>query len=289
MELNFKPYVRLAMYHTWLYDYVIDRSIFDNEIIYIDKGTMKIEFDDEVVIVKEGDVVYIRPDEHHRITWYQTNCSQPHVHFDFNKDELSNKIPVSMKRKEDMHDYELAYLRNDFLKDKGIVLPHVIHPSNPTRIRGLILDIINEYTFNNPFKYLHLEGSLKLLISLIISDAYGYQEDDVHGDNISLLVRYMSENLQNNLTLRDFELKTNLTARSLNENFKKVYKTTPKKYYDHLRLQYAKNLIRHSFKSIKEIAELLNFKEPQTFSRWFYKLDGRYPTEYKKVKLTKKK
>ena len=37
MNLEFKPYVRLAMYHTWLYDYVIDRVIFDHEIIYIDK------------------------------------------------------------------------------------------------------------------------------------------------------------------------------------------------------------------------------------------------------------
>ena len=36
----FHPYIRLAMYHTWLYDYVADRSIYDNEIIYIDKGKL---------------------------------------------------------------------------------------------------------------------------------------------------------------------------------------------------------------------------------------------------------
>ena len=94
----------------------------------------------------------------------------------------------------------------------------------------------------------------------------------------------MSENLQNNLTLRDFELETNLAVWSLNENFKKVYKTTPKKYYDNLRLQYANNLIRHSFKSVKEIAELLNFKEPQTFSRWFYKLDVVIQQNIRKLK-----
>ena len=288
MNLEFKPYVRLAMYHTWLYDYVIDRVIFDHEIIYIDKGTMKIEFDDETVIVKEGDVVYIPPNVHHRITWYKDNCCQPHVHFDFNKDHLSLIIPVSMKRKEDMNDVELTYFREDFLLKNGIKLPHVIHSKCYTKIRGIIFDLIDAFTFNDPMRDLHLEAGLKQLIAYILSDFYGFTEDYVKTDTLSLLVRYMTENLQNNLTLKDFEMKTNLTSWTLNELFKKTYNTTPKKYYDKLRLKYAKNLIRHSFKSIKEISEILHFEEPQTFSRRFYKLDGRYPTEYKKAKVSKK-
>ena len=116
MDLDFKPYIRLAMYHTWLYDYFADRSLYDHEIIFIDKGMMKIEFDDETCIVKKDDAVFIRPNEHHKITWYETNCCQPHVHFDFNKDELSPIIPVSMKRKEHMREVELTYFREDYLK-----------------------------------------------------------------------------------------------------------------------------------------------------------------------------
>lgn len=276
------------MYHTWLCDYYIDRSIFDHEIIYIDKGMMKIEFDDETIIVEEGDLILIPPNTHHRITWHKVNCSQPHIHFDFNYDELSKEIPISFKRREDMNDVELTYFREDFLKANGLNLPKVMHFQDNPKIRNLILDIINEYTFNDPLRELNLEGNLKLLIALIVSNYLGYKEEEENTDVLSLLVRYMSENLQSNLTIRDFELKTNLTAWTLNELFKKVYNTTTKKYYDHLRLSYAKNLIRHSFKSIKEISELLNFKEPQTFSRWFYKLDGRYPTEYKKIKVNKK-
>lgn len=289
MELNFKPYIRLAMYHTWLYDYYADRSIYDHEIIFIDKGMMKIQFDDETYIVKEGDVVYIRPNEHHKITWYQVNCCQPHIHFDFNKDELSTIIPVSMKRKEDMREIELGYFREDFLKQHNINLPRVIHLKNPSRCRDLILRLIDVYTFDSEIKEFYLEGLLKVLIATLIEEYLGYHEEDQKSDTLSLLVRYMAENLQTNLQLRDFELKTNLTSWTLNDLFKKTYKTTPKKYYDRLRLQYAKNLIRYSFKSIKEISEILNFDVPQTFSRWFYKLDGRYPTEYKKAKLHKNK
>lgn len=282
--LDFHPYIRLAMYHTWLSDYYISRSIFDFEIIYIDKGQMKIEFPTETDVVKEGDVVVIPPDVHHRITWYHENCCQPHVHFDFNRDEQSEKIRVSMKEKADMSPEELSQFRPNYFLEHGIHLPYVYHPTRPERIRGLLLDLINAYTFNDPMKELRMEADLKGMIAAIVSDNLGYSDDSEGCDVITLLVHYMSENLQANLTIHDFMLKTNLSAWAINDMFKRAYHTTPKKYYDHLRLTYAKNLLRNSFKSIKEIAEQLGFKEPQTFSRWFHTLDGRYPSEYKMQK-----
>lgn len=284
INLDFKPYIRLAMYHTWLPEYIVDRHIYDFEFIFIDKGKMKIDFDDKSYIVEEGDMVLIPPKVHHHISFYQTPCCQPHIHFDFNEDELSPTIPVSMKNIDEMSSLELTYFRNDFLKQNNLNLPLVVKASNPSLIRQLILHLINEYTFNDPAKKLHMEGTLKILISSFISDAMGYNEDNEMLDNVSLLVRYMTENLRNNLTLRDFELKSNLSSWSLNNLFKESFNTTPKKYYDHLRLRYAKDLIKNSFKSIKEISVLLGFDEPQTFSRWFYKLDGRYPTQYKNEK-----
>lgn len=287
MNLEFKPYIRLAMYHTWLCEYVIDRSIFDYEFIFIDKGTMSIEIEGSQYIAKEGDMILIPPDVHHRITWYKTDCCQPHVHFDFEKDEFSKNIPISFKRKEDMNETEISYFREDFFKKNGLNLPYVVESTNPSLIRSLILHIINEFTFDDPAKLLHMEGVLKMLIAFFISDALGYKEENESFDTISLLVRYMTKNLQNNLSLHDFELQANLSSWQLNNLFKKAFNITPKKYYDNLRIQYAKNLLRNSYKSIKEIANFLGFDEPQTFSRWFYNLDGRYPTQYKNEKLNK--
>lgn len=288
MELDFHPYIRLAMYHTWLPYYYIDRCIFDFELIFIDKGTMCIEINNKRNIVKEGDLILIPPNVHHKISWYKTNCCQPHVHFDFNKDELSSIIPVTLKNKEDMTDKELTYFRKNYLVEHGYNLPLLVHCSNPAFARTLILRIIDAYTFDDPMKNLNMEGALKMLIAMFISDAYGYKQETENFDTVSLLVRYMSENLQNNLSLRDFEMKSNLSSWALNELFNKTYNITPKKYYDKLRLNYAKNLLRNSFYSTKEISELMNFNEPQTFSRWFYKLDGRYPTQYKNEKKKKK-
>ena len=127
-----------------------------------------------------------------------------------------------------------------------------------------------------------MEGLLKYLIGLIVAESVGYYEDNEQKDTLSLLTTYMGENVQNNLSMEDFMMKANLSSWSLNEIFKKAYNTTPKKYYDSLRIRYAKNLITHSFKSVKEISALLSFNDPQTFSRWFKKMTGKYPTQYKK-------
>ena len=106
----FHPYIRLAMYHTWLYDYVADRSIYDNEIIYIDKGKLSLFIDGKTYILKEGDVAIIPPNVYHKITWYEENCCQPHVHFDFDKDEFSSIIPVSMHNTALLFDLPIFFL-----------------------------------------------------------------------------------------------------------------------------------------------------------------------------------
>lgn len=289
MNFNFSPYIRLAMYHTRLSDYYLDRSIFDFELIFIDKGKMKIEIEGKSIIVTEGDFILIPPNVHHKITRYEQNCCQPHVHFDFNKDELSETVPISFKIRENMSDVELTYFRENFLLKNNIHVPYVVHPKNISFVRDTMLDLIDAFTFLDPMKDLRMEGDIKTLISIFISESLEYNQDAENMDTITLLVRYMTENLKENLTLNDFELKANLTSWTLNNLFKKVYNTTPKKYYDSLRLVYVKNLLRNSFKSIKEISEMMNFNEPQTFSRRFYNLDGRYPTEYKKAKRNKNK
>ena len=130
MSFNFSPYIRLAMYHTWLSDYYLDRSIFDFELIFIDKGKMKIEIDGNTLIVSEGDFILIPPNVHHKISWYEENCCQPHVHFDFVKDALSETVPISFKTRENMSDVELTYFRENFLKKNNISFKLFLHISS---------------------------------------------------------------------------------------------------------------------------------------------------------------
>lgn len=282
-QLDFKPYVRLAIYHTWIRDYFLERTIYDYEIIYIDSGCLGLKIDGKDLVAKEGDIVIIPPDTPHTIHWAGCDCNQPHIHFDFIKDELSELIPVSKKSKAEMNSEELKFFRGDYLKENGINLPYVYTTRYRDKVRTTILDIINKHTFKNknPFAELAMEGALKVLISLILMENLGYYEDEEKADSLSLAVRFMSENIHSNITLEDLEFQLKLTSWTINKMFKEAYGVTPKKYYDSLRVKYAKNLLRHSYKSVKEISYLMGFKDSQTFSRWFKQLSGTYPTQYK--------
>ena len=290
MKLDFKPYIRLALYHTWIRDYFLERTIFDFEIIYIDSGELALTIDNKTYFAKEGDVCIIPPDTEHIISWHKCDCNQPHIHFDFNKDELSELIPVSKKPKHEMNSEELKLFRPNYLKENGINLPYVYTTRYREKIRSLVLDIINKHTFRskNPVAELAMEGLLKSLLSIILMEHMGYSEDEEKTDTLSLAVRFMSENIHSNICLEDLERQLKLTSWTINKMFKEAYGVTPKKYYDSLRIRYAKNLLRHSFKSVKEIGYLMGYKDAQTFSRWFKELSGVYPTQYKQKVIHEK-
>ena len=64
---------------------------------------------------------------------------------------------------------------------------------------------------------------------------------------------------------------------------------TPNDYLRFFRMQESGNLLQRSNKSVKEIAYLVGYENPLTFSRAFKNYHGVSPLEYrKKIKVPKK-
>ena len=63
--------------------------------------------------------------------------------------------------------------------------------------------------------------------------------------------------------------------------FKKRFKTSPTKYINDLKLNYAKELLHSGLLSVSRIAELSGFGDPAYFSREFKKAFGTSPRDYK--------
>ncbi|MEY2195600.1 helix-turn-helix domain-containing protein [Neobacillus sp. BF23-41] len=66
------------------------------------------------------------------------------------------------------------------------------------------------------------------------------------------------------------------------EIFQKVYQMSPRKYLSELKLQEAKILIQQPDVSLKEISNLLGYKNLSHFSRQFKRWTGLSPTEFRK-------
>ena len=282
MKYQINPYIRRCWNHRWSKDIVMERVIYDHEIIYIDKGKMKFTFDKKVYIAEEGCCVIIPPNIYHKIEGMEDDTWQPHVHFDFIELPDSNKIPILLSLNENI---DKNLFRPNFFKENGIEIPYVIRLQNPIKVRRIIFEIIENSAQQKPYSELSLKG---LVINLVVSILEDYtsssQNEYFQTENIYSLISYMINNINHNFKLEEMAMYAKTTVWNLIQSFNKLYNTTPKKFFDKYRLLHAKTLLEIENKSIKEVAYEMEFDSPQTFTRWFKNLDRKNPTSYKAKK-----
>ena len=280
MEMS--PYVRLALHHVFLENHYIERSIWDHEIIFIESGSMKFTINDQVYIVKENDCLIIPPDCYHKLEWNGENCNQPHIHIDFNYLPDRENFGVSFQTRKQMTETQLSFFREDYFKKHNIEMKNVIHLENPVKVKNLLYEIINEFNCNHSFRNVILQGLVTELIGILLRENELGSIVNNKVVQLNNVVIYMNESVDLNLSLDDIAEKFDVSKFTLTRNFAKHFNCSPMKYYDNLRYVRARNLVLYSFLPINEISFIMNFSEPQTFSRWFKKMDGKSPNYYRK-------
>ena len=149
----------------------------------------------------------------------------------------------------------------------------------------LILETIQNFTQQKPYSELILKGLLINVVVAILDDYNSslYNEYS-QTENIYSLVSHIISNINHNFTLEEMATYAKTTQWNLIQSFNKLYNTTPKKFFNKYRLLHAKTLLEINNKTIKEVAYEMEFDAPQTFTRWFKKMDGKNPTFYKQKK-----
>jgi len=81
----------------------------------------------------------------------------------------------------------------------------------------------------------------------------------------------------------DYAEMMNKSPKTLSNLFSKLSDKTPLQFIQARKILEARRLLRHSNLSIKEIGFEIGFEDVQTFSRFFKKMEGQSPTEYKEL------
>lgn len=90
----------------------------------------------------------------------------------------------------------------------------------------------------------------------------------------------MHENIESTLTIQDIATNIGMSYSSFRKLFKEYTGFSPAYYFQDIKLQRAKDLLRHTCMSIKEIAYSLNFESPDYFSTLFKKKTGKKPSNF---------
>lgn len=239
------------------------------EAVYVDKGTAIVVADNETKKLPHGSIIFHKPNEFHAIK--------------SDSDNPPNVVIISFTASS----APMSYF-NGFC---SIV---------PKELRYHIKEILENArnTFDFPMKHgylellecpaiggeqmikLHLE---QLLIELMRQNATSFMKPNDVTDNkiVADCIEYMEKNLYNSISINDICRATNYSRTYICTLFKSKTGKTVVEYYNGMRIDEAKTLIRKNVYTCAQISDILGFNTPTYFSHVFSKHANMTPTEYK--------
>lgn len=248
------------------------------EFVYVDKGEVEIVTDNQTHHLKQGEMIFHKPNEFHSI-W--VNSKPP------------NLIGLSF----DCRSTALNFLENKIF-------------SLDTTLRNTLSDLLCEAfnafqsPMNDPETYLPLrkenalfgsEQMVKILLERLLIQLIRLGKENKYRSKLSVsvkeqeeadiagkLIEYMERNINSNLTLEDLCAYSNFGKTQLQTIFKNRTGVSIIKYFHRLKIDLAKMMIREKKYNFSEISKQLGFSSVHYFSRCFNNVVGMPPSEYAK-------
>jgi AraC-like DNA-binding protein len=107
------------------------------------------------------------------------------------------------------------------------------------------------------------------------------------GGLIENITAFLEKSVESSLNMEMIAGHTNYSKSYIFRTFKKHTGTSVISYFNNLKIERAKNLLKEAKLSVNQISELLKFDSPSYFSKAFKKITGYSPLQYKKIVLQK--
>lgn len=276
-EIN--PYIRLTMYSTLFVPSQIKRRIIlDYELIYIESGKFRLNYNNRDYTCEKGDFLFLCPNIPHSFHIFETNVIQPHIHFDMQYTHDSGDVFISFQDYPELSKSERALIRENVfpsLKNKP--------PFIKVKDREHFLKIFYEIVFvKQPSLLNTLEYKAKMLtlLSEMISENAPDDFLPVTGSfKIASLVKtYLDAHYDQDIQLANLEQHFNYSKFYIEKAFAQKYGISPIKYRNKKRLTKAASLL--GSQPVTTIAHQVGFSSVYAFSRAFHSVYGVSPTRY---------
>ena len=247
------------------------------ELFYVDRGDINIETDNGEITLSEGEGILYAPYSSHRLTG-STHDSTNVITLSF----YSPKLDVEMFGNK-------VYTLNAFEKN---VLSKIIKMGNmhferfsnehfgPKGIK--LKSSVPGYAV--PF----VKASIEYLLLLLYIEKVAANIERKHykiklSQTTSQAIDYMYQNVYKKLTLDEIALFVNMSSTQFRMQFKREIGRSVIDYFNDIKIEQAKILIREDLYSLGEIALKLDYCSESYFSRQFKQKTGMTPSEYSRL------
>lgn len=248
------------------------------ELVYVDCGECNIVAQNEILLLKQGEMYFHKPGEFHKLSLIKGVT--PNI---FVMTFFSSSVAMS-------------YFENRKIKASMATKQHIsaiIHeasstfdlPFNTPEMKGLKLKKNESLWGGAQSVILRLE---LMLIEIIRENHYyttqrkTFFPGDVIVDDFALkIIAFMEERLYGKLTMNELSRELSYGKTYISKYFAKVSGYSIINYFTMMKINEAKRLIRESNHNFFEISEMLMFSNSHYFSTTFKKHTGMTPSQYK--------
>lgn len=184
---------------------------------------------------------------------------------------------------------KLDHFDNNVVSNSPFLYYHF--DSSKNFARDLIKKIIRELQtqtdghyglVNSYVKELFIE-SIRLFRKVNVSKSRSYLPKEKHSDISTKAKLFIEQNYKEEITLADIAGATFVSKHYLIKVFKKTYNLTPMLYLNIVRLEESKKLLRETDYSVKMIASIVGFNNPNYYGELFKKYIGTSPSTYRNI------
>ena len=251
------------------------------ELLYVDKGSVQVRSGEDRVHLDAGDIIFHEPNEFHAIR------------------SVGNASPNLVAISFTTHSPSIDFFRKKswtLTMEERTVISHIISTARETLSTPMHLPSVEQIQIRQDAPF----GSEQLILLYLELFLITLQRD--HDDNTSLtasksippfpdpsdtksgrineVIEYMQFHICEQLSLDQLCEHFSLSRSSIQKLFQKEKGCGPMEYFNGLKIQRAKDMIRDGRKNLTEIAGFLSYSSLPYFSKQFKKATGMAPMEY---------
>ena len=237
----------------------------DYDLWYVREGSIEIRIHEQVLLAAEGDLIFFSPNVTYTATNLGTGCRFIYTHFDFG---LGNHRRI-------LENFKLS----------GVISGSMIQEE----IR-LFTEAYAQHQRKAPMSGIRLRGCLTILIAKIM-ECYALGEyqggftipdrkQTMSLQTLEPVFDYIYDRLHQPLRMGELAALAGMSEKYFIYFFKQVLGVTPGLYIYQLRMNRARELLHSKRYTIKQIAGMLGYPDPYSFSKAFKKYYKVPPSQF---------
>lgn len=249
------------------------------EMCYVERGSITLFLNGEEKSISEGEMIIIPPDKTHSYYSEKGNLSKAFVVcFECFSQPLKSLSGVLIKLQDEFKECInkiVSEYKNTFFMNEDDVLEE-LEVSSFGGQQIIILQL--EYMFICLIRNLTENKNHKVVF---LSEERFYQ------DLVDIVIDYFNKNIERNISIKEICRKVNYSSSFLCKTFKEQTGETLLGYFNKLKMEEAKRLLKETDLSLSAISARLGFSDAKYFGAMFKRIEKMPPSVYREKENVK--